>query len=349
MDANGIFNTSGKIPSQSNFWEDAKGTFTSTEGITAGFGRVIGEQVFRPVKSPQTAFYNEFAGRPIMAGRGWVERAVAKTVAKKRKGKATASDDLGFYDSSGIEKVFEIDYEGWRPVSLPSELDTAQLMYSTGGVGTLNGILVDNVLMDYQRDMESAVQKKLISCTKSEATVDLTDAEDIFSVIRELSAKMQGTTTHYNELTPTENDKIYTNTGEVLCFLPIETFNFMMSSRATLPSPGELITNVRFIPTADGLAKPITAAELAAGQDAGAQGWGLTSPVALGKDAPDIFLVSKDKCEVRPLIGSYRVNLTKNGAGDFMNQHMLWSCAIGVKPWENGIRINHANPAPVIP
>ena len=94
----GVFNTSGKIPTNSNFWDAGIDEFVTSDGITSGFSRVIGEQVFRPVKSPQIKFYERFAGKPINSGRGWTERAIAKTVAKKYKPKATANDDLSFYE-----------------------------------------------------------------------------------------------------------------------------------------------------------------------------------------------------------------------------------------------------------
>lgn len=339
---NKVFNTSGKIPTDSNFWKQSTDEFVSSEGITQGFSKVLGEQVYRQPKTPQTAFYTAFAGRPLTVGSAWMERAVSKTVARKRKPKATAQDDLGFYDSDGIQKVFEFDYQGWRPVTLPSDFDTMLMEAEATGIGQLNSTLVDNVMVDYQRDMESAVQKKMISCTKAEETIPYETALDIFIALQELSADMQGNEVKFNELTEEENEKIYTNTGKVLCFLPIKTYNYMMSARATLPSPDQIITNVEFIPTADKLAKPLTKAEYEA--DATDIGWTeapYTATLAAAKapESPDMFLCASDKCEVRPAIGSYKVNITRNGAGDFTNQHLLWKCAIGVKPWENAIRV----------
>lgn len=340
----GVFNTSGKIPTDSHFWNQNSDVFMTAEGITAGFSKVLGEQVYLAPKTPQTAFYSAFAGKPLKAGSAWMERAIAKTVAKKFKPKATANDDLAFYDSEGIQKTFEFDYAGWRPVTLPSDFETMLMNVEEGGIGQLNSTLVDNVYTDYLRDMESATQKKVISTTKSAETIEYQSAMDIFMGIQEISADMQGSEKHFNELTNTENGKIYTNSEKVLCFIPLKTYNYMMTARSNLPSPDQIITNVEFIPTADSLATPITKTEFEAGVTAGT--WSSSakpfSATKTGKDVlakPDIYMCSAKKCEIRPAIGSYKVNLTKNGAGDFTNQHLLWKCAIGVKPWENGVRI----------
>lgn len=341
---NGVFNTSGKIPTESHFWNQDSDAFMTADGITSGFSKVLGEQVYLPVKTPQTAFYSQFAGAPLNAGSAWMERAIAKTVAKKFKPKATAQDDLGFYDSTGIEKTFEFDYAGWRPVTLPSDYETMLMQVKEGGIGQLNSTLVDNVMAGYQRDMESAVQKKVISTTKADETIKYEDAMDIFMGIQEISADMQGSDKTFNELTNDENAKIYTNSERVLCFIPIKTYNFMMTARSQLPSPDQIITNVEFIPTAESLATPVTKVEFDVGVTGGI--WGADdkpfSATKTGGDVlkkPDIYMCSAKKCEVRPAIGSYKVNLTKNGAGDFTNQHLLWKCAIGVKPWENGVRV----------
>lgn len=335
-----VFNTSGKIPADAHFWKQDSGEFMTAEGITSGFSKVLGEQVFRAPKTPQTAFYSAFAGRPLNQGAGWMERAVAKTVAKKRKPKATAEDDLKFYDSEGIQKTFEFDYQGWRPVTLPSDFDTLLMMLKEEGAGKLNSVLVDNVYNDYLRDMESATQKKVISCTKAEETIEYARPLDIFTAIADLSADMQGSDVNFNELTNEENGKIYTNSERVLCFLPLKTYNMIMTSRALMHNPSEIITNVEFIPTADKLAKPLTKVEYQAG--ATGLGWD-GAPYSATKDTPldrpDIFLCSATKCEIRPAKNSYKINMTKNGAGDFTNQHLLWKCAIGVKPWENAIRV----------
>ena len=339
-----IFNTSGKFPANATFWEQNISGFVAGDGITPLFSRVLGEQVYKPLQKPQMAFYNAFAGAPLMKGAGWTERAIDNKVVKQFKPKASASDDIGYYESSGIEKNYEIDYKGWIPTTLPSGLETVEQMLDVGGVGVLNGMLVDGSLIAYQKAMESAIQKKVISLTKNDTTVDVTNMTAVYNKIVELSANMQGNETQYNELTSAENGKIDTASDKVLCFMPIQMYNKLRGSRASLPSPGELVTNVEFIPTANSLATPITTAEYTA--EALTLGWDGTPPVAVDEEKPAIYMCSADRCKVRPLTGSYRINLSKNGAGDFSNQHLIWKCGIAVIPWTNGIRVNAE---PVVP
>ena len=89
-----VFNKSGKIPTDSNFWEQDVDQFVAGDTITSGFAQVIGEQVFRPLMSPTTPFYNKFAGRVINSGYGWTENALYKKDAKRFNPKATANDNF---------------------------------------------------------------------------------------------------------------------------------------------------------------------------------------------------------------------------------------------------------------
>ena len=52
------------------------------------------------------------------------------------------------------------------------------------------------------------------------------------------------------------------------------------------------------------------------------------------------YMVGSGKIEYRPLMGSYKVNMAKNGAGDFDNVHLIFKGSVAVRPWENAIRIN---------
>mgnify|MGYP005802276543 CR=1 FL=1 len=60
----------------------------------------------------------------------------------------------------------------------------------------------------------------------------------------------------------------------------------------------------------------------------------------MDKEQPLIWMCAANRIEVRPLVRSYKVNMQQNAAGDFVNEHMLWKCAIAVKPFENAVRIN---------
>ena len=348
VDANIVFNESGRFPTDADFWGTDVSDWLTADGITSGFSRVIAEQMFRPVNDPLTPMYNRFAGRPIASGKGWTERIVGKTKARKFNPKATAQDALGFYDSSGLEFNFTIDYEGWRPVSLPSELASLEEFMSPEGVGQLNSILVDNNLADYQRDMESAIEMKAISTTSNEITLTEAQSESpqaILKVIQQTASAMRGTKTHYNELEEDQNELVYTNSDTILVFMGQELYDDIMDSFATLPSPDRIVRNAELIPMPDGLPTPLTTAQF----DEGVKDedttvittWTpATKPAAVDKAAPLIWMCAANRIEVRPLARSYKINLQQNGAGDFVNEHMVWKAAIAVKPFENAVRIN---------
>lgn len=337
-----VFNTSGKIPTESNFWNQSLDQFVTSEGITAGFRRVIGEQVFKPLKDVRMPFYQRFAGAPITAGSGWTERALKYSAMDHWNPKATAEDDLKFYDSDGIEKTFEINVRGTKSVSVPSLLESPEMFVNRSGVGTLNSMLVDNVIQIYQRSIESEIQKKAISLTKAEMTVDVaTDGiVDIMGDIMDKASEMLSDDYHYNELSEDENANLITRSSKVYLFMNQAYVNAYRNAKASLPSPGELVDNVELVPMVNALAKPITTAEFTAGPRTDVTWATADKPVAVDKPAPIAFLCGSDKVVYRPVEGSYKVNLKENGKGDFVNEHLIYKGAIAVRPWENSVRIN---------
>lgn len=337
-----VFNMSGKIPTESNFWSQSLDNFVTSEGITAGFKRVIGEQVFKPLKDVRMPFYQRFAGAPITAGSGWTERALKYSAMDHWNPKATAEDDLKFYDSDGIEKTFEINVRGTKSVSVPSLLESPEMFVNRSGVGTLNSMLVDNVIQIYQRGIESEIQKKAISLTKAEMTVDIaTDGiVDVMGDIMDKASEMLSDDYHYNELTEDENANLITRSSKVYLFMNQAYVNAYRNAKASLPSPGELVDNVELVPMVNALAKPITTVEFTAGPRTGVTWTTADKPVAVDKPAPIAFLCGSDKVVYRPVEGSYKVNLKENGKGDFVNEHLIYKGAIAVRPWENSIRIN---------
>ena len=337
-----VFNTSGKIPTESNFWSQSLDNFVTSDGITSGFKRVIGEQVFKPLKDVRMPFYQRFAGAPISAGSGWTERALKYSALDHWSPKATAEDDLKFYDSDGIEKTFEINVRGTKSVSVPSLLESPEMFVNRSGVGTLNSMLVDNVIQIYQRGIESEIQKKAISLTKAEMTVDIaTDGiVDVMGDIMDKASEMLSDDYHYNELTEDENANLITRSSKVYLFMNQAYVNAYRNAKASLPSPGELVDNVELVPMVNALAKPITTDEFTAGPRTGVTWATADKPVAVDKPAPIAFLCGSDKVVYRPVEGSYKVNLKENGKGDFVNEHLIYKGAIAVRPWENSIRIN---------
>lgn len=345
MDYDTTFNTSGKFPTDSKFWVKYADNFVSENGITNGFKTVLGEQVFRPLGDVDTPLYNRFAGRPLMAGAGFKERALFKNKSRHFKPKATANDDLDFVDSTGLEVTYGVDVEGWIKTTIPSNLEVIEMMMATGQVGQLSNLLVDNVLKTYQADIESAIGKKLVSNIKNDYDIDFTDGVGAWKEINKLGIKFMGESNHYNDLTPAQNEQIRTKSKKVLCFIDAITYEDMVSSFASLPSPDYINKYVEYIPMMDGCPTPITTEEFNAGTGADASGTSITwvgQPSAINEDQPVAMLISADAVEYRPVIGSYKINLSRNGAGDFENEHLLFKGAIKVSPFENMLRLNQS-------
>ena len=342
MDYDNIFNTSGKFPTTAKFWQASTDNFTVGETITPGFSKVLGEQVYKPLGKYDTPFYNKFAGRPLKNGSQWMERALYKNVARHYKPKATAEDAFNFVDSTGKEVYFNVDVAGWIKTAIPSELETIEGVIKSDGVGVLNSMLVENVINTYQSAIESEIGKKFVSCISHEDDVDFSDGQQAVKDINKLAIKMRGTTNHYNELTTTENNNLITKSDKIYCFIDAETLENMRESFATLPSPDRISENVEFIPIPDGCPTPVTAAEYSTGTGADASGTSITwtsEPVAKGEPKPIAILTSNTKCEYRPLVNSYKINLGRNPAGDFDVEHLIYKGAIAVRPWDNAIRL----------
>ena len=337
------FNTSGKFPTDSNFWTEYKTEFVAGDGITNGFKTVLGEQVFRPLGEVRTPFYNRFAGRPLNVGMAWKERALFKNKSRHFKPKATAQDALGFEDSEGMEVTHELNIEGWIKTSIPSSLKSVEMMLKEGSIGQLSSLLVDNVLKTYQSDMESAIAKKIISSIAGETDIDFNDGVNAWKTINRLAIEFMGEEKHYNMLTEDQNAKLRKTGGKILCFIDAVTYEDMVSSFAALPSPDYINRYVEYIPVMDGMPTPLTTAEWNAGANDGDTviTWD-SKPKAIDKVKPKAVLITEGAVEYRPLMGGYRMNLAKNEAGDFENQHLIWRGSVGISPFEDMLRLNQS-------
>ena len=142
---------------------------------------------------------------------------------------------------------------------------------------------------------------------------------------------------HYNELTEQENNNLTTRSDKIYLFIEQKYLNAYKNAKATIPNPNELVSNVEVIPMVNQLPTPLTTAEFNA--ESGTNGW-TDKPVAIDKKKPIAYMVGSGKIEYRPLMGSYKVNMAKNGAGDFDNVHLIFKGSVAVRPWENAIRIN---------
>ena len=338
--ADGQFNYSGKIATDSNFWDQPVDRFVLGDSFITKFSRVIGEQFFMPIKSPVIPMYSRFVGGSLRAGAGLTERIVCKSPTKHIKLKATGEDALKFYDTAGIEKNYEVNIGGWRPVTIPSDLATFDEFVNGSDIEKLNSYIYDNNVMGYQRDVESIIEKYVSSTIKNKATVeyDPTDYPSLIANLSELANNMMGEKTAYNELTDNENATIYHGAEKgIYAFIDKAIYDKVMSSKAYLPNPDRVIENVEFVPMIDGLATPITTEEWTAGPDTSLS-WD-SKPVAIDESKPDIILMDKRKFEYKPVRGSYKVNNNFNGAGDFNNIHLVYRAMILNRPWYNGVRV----------
>lgn len=336
-----VFNTMGKIPTDANFWEQDIDQFIAGDTITSGFAQVIGEQVFRPLMSPRTPFYNKFAGRVLDSGVGWTESALYKKDVKKFKPKATAEDNFKFYDSKGVQKSFTLNVQGWIPNTLPSELASVEAFLKRGSVGTLNSQLVDLVNVAYQNAIESEIESKAINLTKNSMNVNVA-TDGIVSAMGQImdkASEMMSDDYHYNELSEQENQNLTTRSDKIYLFIEQKYLNAYRNAKASIPNPDQLVNNVEVIPMVNQLPTPITTTEWTNGVST--YGWtDADKPVAVDQPKPIAYMVGSGKIEYRPLIGSYKVNMAKNGAGDFDNIHLIYKGSVAVRPWENAIRIN---------
>lgn len=332
-----LFNTSGKIPTDADFWKMAVDRYVTSDGITPAFSKVLAEQLFAPINSPKTPFYNKFAGRPVSIGAGWTERVLKQKSVDHFNPKATAEDDLKFYDNEGIEKSFAIDYEMVRSDSIPSDLMSTEEFVTTRGITALNDRIYTNQIDAYQMNTDSAIAKKAISNTKAEVSVDTTDLTKIEDAIRDTATDMMCRDTYYNDLEVDDQPDVDTSAKEVLAFMPVKLWNNIRNSHASLPSPSELVNNVTVIPVYGDLPTPLTTAEWGQAPSSGIT-W-TDKPTAIDKAKPIVWLVDPRKVEYRPVIGSYKVNMRLNGRGDFWNAHLIARGCVGVRPWYNAVRI----------
>jgi hypothetical protein len=342
MTATDRFFASGKIPTTSEFWEMGADKMIDRFGITEEFTQVLGEQLFAPLVTPETAFYSAFAGRPMNEGQAWMERLIKIKPPKKFNAKATAQDDLGFYDSEGMEKVFHLSYEGWRPLTQPSDLVSARMFNTAGGVAEFNSILFDAMVNDYQEEMNDSVMLKAVATTTNEVLTNVNDTTVLRDTIRRVAGEMRGRDNSYNNVNANINrDYRLGSRDGILAFMDVNLYNKLVSDEAELPSPDRIIQNTTIIPVMDGLPRPPNMTEYTAGQTSNQ--WSTpASNLAIGKTAPKVLLMSRRRMEVRPYRGSYRVALSNNGAGGFTNIHMNYAGAIGVRPWENAVAIRQS-------
>ena len=267
----------------------------------------------------------------------------------------TADDDLRFYDSAGKEFAYPSDnYRGWIPVSLPSNLDLFDEFSEGSKMGELNGMLVDNVKQTYDNALETAIQEKAVNLCPYYDNAGTVSGKELFTEIRDYVSKMRSDDFAFNQFAitngtlatadPTFNTDYEHKAKDVVIFMSRITYNAMMDDFATYPSP-EFIKDIGadFVLMDNEMVTPY--ATKTAMQTAGFTDWGGLNPAKdmpmLGKAAPKILIMDRRFCEYRPVIDSYRINVSKNGAGDFVNEHMHFVGGLNVKPWASCVAIGN--------
>ena len=264
-----------------------------------------------------------------------------------------ADDDLRFYDVGGKEFAYASDnYRGWIPVSLPSNLDLFDEFNEGSRMGELNGMLVDNVKQGYDNALETAIQEKAINMCPTVVDITSITGKDLFTLIRNTVSKMRSDDYAFNQFAisggtletadPTFNQDYEHKSKDVVIFMNRIAYNDMMDDFSTYPSP-EYIKDVggEFVLMDNAMITPY--ADASAMATAGFTDYGGLTPAddmpMLGQNAPTVLIMDKRFCEYRPVIDSYRINVSKNGAGDFVNEHMHFVGGLNVKPWANCVAL----------
>lgn len=337
MDYNSDFNFSGKIATTSNFWAQPTSNFVSGDSLTTGFRKVIGEQFFAPIRTPNTVFYTNLVENAIVSGSGFTERMLNRSKTRTFTGKATSEDALGFEDSKGIERTFPLNISGWRRMSVPSDMFSGEMMTTPAGIASFNSYLYDSQIAGYQRDMESIFAMYAVSMTKSEKTIAVgTEPTSFFDEVGALATDMLGDKVAYNELTNVEQQEVYTGADRILAFIDAKIYNKIRSRLSYLPDANRIVENVEFVPVVDGLPRPLTTPEFNSGT--GVISW-TVKPVAVDKEQPQMLICDKRKFGYRPYRESYKVKEVENAAGDFTNYHLLYRGALYSRPWYNAVRV----------
>lgn len=339
------FNTYGKIPTDSKFWNGAQDEFINESGIVSGYRTVLGEQFFIPLQKYQTPVYSQIVSSPIMAGQQFEEKAVKLGRGYRFNPKQTAEDNFKFYDTDGVTKTYKTNVLGRRSITIPSDLFSMEMFVKGSDVARLNDYIYENMMQGYEQDVESMCEKKLVSSINSEQEIDFTlSGKEVIQQINNYAVKMRGHTEHFNELDEETNKNLVTSSTEgIICFIDENTYNNMISDYAVLPSPDKVVNNVTFIPMPDGLPQPLTTQEWEQGPnypgDETTYVWD-EKPIAIDKQKPTAIIMDKRKMFYKPILRSYKIGMATNSAGDFTNAHLVYRACCDVRPWYNAIRLN---------
>lgn len=338
MDYNALYNSNGKIAADSDFFAEYGEIFDSSDGIIDGFKTVLGEQILHVRQPARTPIYSLAIGAPLRYGSAWSERVLRPSATYEYNPKATAQDDLGFYDSAGEEYVFQINFAGRKTISAASDL-TLREMLLPGNAGQINEYLVDGMRKDVQWELESMAGVNLVSNIGAELTgQDMSTPEKIRALINDVAISMKSDSMTYSDA------KIPgTYADDVVVLMDAGKARNLSNSEAILPDAARLNIEAEIIPIYGGLPKPITTEQFNAGRGQSATPYQADSePAAVDKAVPDMIIMDRKYFEIRPYIDEWKMTMSYNGSGDFRNYHCLYKGAMGYKPWRSAVRIYSA-------
>ena len=192
------------------------------------------------------------------------------------------------------------------------------MMLQSGAVSTLNSRLLDSVYDTYQMAMESAMETYAVTMTSHSMNVD-TETDGILTSFQNIinkATEFMSDEAHYNDLTEEQNANLLTHSESVTLYLNVAYWNAYKNAKAVLPSPNELVENLKVVPMYNKLPAPMTEEQWAAGTvdvSGSVIAWEGEAPSSVGDVAPIGLLVDDRKFTYRPYKGTYRMNITRNG------------------------------------
>jgi len=326
-----------------NFWSTHATELVDAVGITPAFSKMLTEEMMVPTKDFDVAFYNTFRGEALNSGYGWVERMLAIPGSKRYNPKATAQDAFGYNESEGFQAIYETHYQGWVPLSVPSNLALGELVSNPAKIGDFASYILKNGKTSVQMDINAMIGKKLVSTIEHTEPIDTADFDVVRKKIRDLASDFRTNQGLYVNA-DVDPDKFLTASKKVAVIMEEKTYNDMVSDLAVLPSPDKIVSNAEII-TIPEMPTAITTAEITTGVTA--NGWTIAgAPEFLDGGKPFAIVTSMDRIAYRPYQGESKINSNTNGAGDYTNFHILYKGCIGVRPWENCVAITTAPASP---
>lgn len=133
-------------------------------------------------------------------------------------------------------------------------------MLQSGAVSTLNSRLLDSVYDTYQMTMESAMETYAVTMTSHSMNVD-TETDGILTSFQNIinkATEFMSDEAHYNDLTEEQNANLLTHSESVTLYLNVAYWNAYKNAKAVLPSPNELVENLKVVPMYNKLPAPMT-------------------------------------------------------------------------------------------